>query len=445
MNQLKRATPGQVLSSLGTNGTNTQKWEWVNAASVYTGGSAAGLVPQRDVLSSGATTTTKYLREDGDWIDLTTPMGNIATNTGNIATNTSDIASNTSAIALKASQADLNTLSNTVNGKASQVDLNTLSNTVNGKVNVFTHNALASQVGTIDGTVTGHTTTLTAHADRLVPTYPTNDATKFLRADEAWHTPTLTGLSDTPSSFDTVGKVMAVTHSTNPSAAIGTPGNNAGWMLAKDLHYNTNTSNTPITLEQQLNALSAAQGTQPYAAPSYSAGLVPAANNSTILQANNGNPPSDWAKTFLSRTGTWRDFSDTSSSNAGFIAATCVGNGDVTNDNYNLLRTLRSTHVPIATLDPTKLATSGTYASTPGALGLLQERFDLIDRVFHHHKMYKFGDGPGDPDNLETSFDSRLNDHASATGWGNQYWPPSGFTSLTEAFSRTSPNLYPHQ
>ena len=69
-------TPGQVLSSLGTNGTNTQKWEWVNAASVYTGGSAAGLVPQRDVLSSGATTTTKYLREDGDWIDLTTPMGN---------------------------------------------------------------------------------------------------------------------------------------------------------------------------------------------------------------------------------------------------------------------------------------------------------------------------------------------------------------------------------
>ena len=70
---------------------------------------------------------------------------------------------------------------------------------------------------------------------------------------------------------------MAVT-SSNPSAAIGTPGNNAGWMLAKDLHYNTNTSNTPITLEQQLNAINAAQGTQPYAAPSYSAGLVPAWN-----------------------------------------------------------------------------------------------------------------------------------------------------------------------
>lgn len=70
----------------------------------------------------------------GSATGTTTLHGTATLNGKNLAT--------TDDVATKASQADLTTLQNTVNGKASQTDLTALTNTVNGKANQTDLNTL---------------------------------------------------------------------------------------------------------------------------------------------------------------------------------------------------------------------------------------------------------------------------------------------------------------
>ena len=112
----------------------------------------------------------------GSATGTTTLHGTATLNGKNLAT--------TDDVATKASQADLTTLQNTVNGKASQTDLTALTNTVNGKANQSDLDALKTDFGNHKTTTDNEIDLLKKATDKLgLGTGTTYNGIKYFRAN----------------------------------------------------------------------------------------------------------------------------------------------------------------------------------------------------------------------------------------------------------------------